>query len=115
MPVSGRYPIVLNTGRLRDQWHTMTRTGAVPRLMAHAPVPVIALAASDAAANGLVDGDFAQIRSAQGTAVRRSRRRRSRRRALPSSPCIGASSSPAQATAGVLVNPIPIPGPASRS
>jgi assimilatory nitrate reductase catalytic subunit len=67
--VSGRYPIVLNTGRLRDQWHTMTRTGAVPRLMAHAPVPVIALAASDAAANGLVDGGFAQVRSAQGAAV----------------------------------------------
>lgn len=69
VPASGRYPIVLNTGRLRDQWHTMTRTGAVPRLMAHAPAPVIALAASDAAANGLIDGGFAQIRSAQGTAI----------------------------------------------
>jgi assimilatory nitrate reductase catalytic subunit len=68
VPVSGRYPIVLNTGRLRDQWHTMTRT-AVPRLMAHAPAPVIALAPSDAAAYGLVDGGFAQVRSAQGTAV----------------------------------------------
>jgi assimilatory nitrate reductase catalytic subunit len=69
VPVSGRYPIVLNTGRLRDQWHTMTRTGAVPRLMAHAPTPVIELAPADAAANDLADGGFAQVRSAQGTAV----------------------------------------------
>ena len=29
------YPLVLNTGRIRDQWHTMTRTGKSPRLLAH--------------------------------------------------------------------------------
>ena len=69
VPVSGRYPVVLNTGRLRDQWHTMTRTGMVPRLMAHAPAPMIEVAPSDAAANDLTDGGFAQIRSVQGTAV----------------------------------------------
>jgi assimilatory nitrate reductase catalytic subunit len=73
VPVSGRYPIVLNTGRLRDQWHTMTRTGAVPRLMAHAPAPTIDLAPADAAVHDLADGTFAQIRSAQGVAVARVR------------------------------------------
>ena len=35
-------------GRLRDQWHTMTRTGRVPRLMAHAPEPVLDLHPVDA-------------------------------------------------------------------
>ena len=30
------YPLTLNTGRVRDQWHTMTRTGRVPHLMKHA-------------------------------------------------------------------------------
>jgi assimilatory nitrate reductase catalytic subunit len=67
--VSSRYPIVLNTGRLRDQWHTMTRTGAVPRLMAHAPAPIVEIGPSDAAANDLTDGGYAQIRSTQGTAL----------------------------------------------
>jgi assimilatory nitrate reductase catalytic subunit len=104
VPVSGRYPIVLNTGRLRDQWHTMTRTGAVARLMAHVPAPVIELAPSDAAANDLSDGGFAQIRSAQGTAVAQVR--------IATEQAPGAAflsmhwnnQFAAQATAGVLVN-----------
>jgi assimilatory nitrate reductase catalytic subunit len=104
VPVSGRYPIVLNTGRLRDQWHTMTRTGAVPRLMAHAPSPVIELAPGDAAASNLSDGAYAQIRSAQGTAVAQVR--------VTADQAAGAAflsmhwnnQFAAQATAGVLVN-----------
>ena len=104
VPVSGRYPIVLNTGRLRDQWHTMTRTGAVPRLMAHAPAPVIELAPADAAANDLTDGGFAQIRSAQGTAVAQVRvaTEQAPGAAFLSMHWNGQFS--AQATAGVLVN-----------
>ena len=34
-PVSADWPFVLNTGRVRDQWHTMTRTGLAPRLLTH--------------------------------------------------------------------------------
>ena len=71
--LSGRYPIVLNTGRLRDQWHTMTRTGTVPRLMAHAPAPTIDLAPADVAMLDLAEGAFAQIRSALGVAIARVR------------------------------------------
>ena len=41
-------PFLLNTGRVRDQWHTMTRTGRVPRLMMHAPEPMVALNPADA-------------------------------------------------------------------
>ncbi|MGV6807355.1 MAG: molybdopterin oxidoreductase family protein, partial [bacterium] len=35
-----KYPFILNTGRIRDQWHTMTRTGLTPRLLNHIDSPV---------------------------------------------------------------------------
>jgi len=66
LPVDAAFPLVLNTGRLRDQWHTMTRTGRVPRLMANAPEPVIELNAADAAALGIADGDLVRIESRYG-------------------------------------------------
>jgi type IV pilus assembly protein PilY1 len=37
------FPLVLNTGRIRDQWHTMTRTGRVPHLMTHVTAPALSL------------------------------------------------------------------------
>ncbi len=42
------YPLILNSGRIRDQWHTMTRTGAVPRLMQHIAEPMVEVAPQDA-------------------------------------------------------------------
>ncbi len=66
--VDPTYPIALNTGRLRDQWHTMTRTGNVPRLMANTPAPVIDLHPQDAAANRLKDGDLAHLSTRYGFA-----------------------------------------------
>jgi len=71
--VNAQHPLVLNTGRARDQWHTMTRTGAVPRLAAHSPVPVIDLARADAAKQSVGDDDLVEIRSTYGTAIRRAR------------------------------------------
>jgi assimilatory nitrate reductase catalytic subunit len=68
LPVDAAYPLVLNTGRLRDQWHTMTRTGRVPRLMANAPEPALELNAVDAVALGVADGDLARIESRYGSA-----------------------------------------------
>jgi assimilatory nitrate reductase catalytic subunit len=68
-----RYPLVLNTGRLRDQWHTMTRTGGVPRLVAHCNEPFIAVNPDDAALDGLTDGGFARVTSAVGAALLRVR------------------------------------------
>ena len=41
VPADDQWPLVLNTGRVRDQWHTMTRTGRVPRLMAHQREPLL--------------------------------------------------------------------------
>ncbi len=64
-----RWPLLLNTGRVRDQWHTMTRTGRVPRLMAHQGEPALDIHPADAARNGLHDGDLARIESTNGSAV----------------------------------------------
>lgn len=66
-PVDATFPIALNTGRLRDQWHTMTRTGRVPRLSANAPEPTIDVSAADAALHRLADNDLARVTSAQGS------------------------------------------------
>jgi assimilatory nitrate reductase catalytic subunit len=69
-PSEGR-PLRLNTGRVRDQWHTMTRTGKSPRLAGHRPEPVLELHPEDAALRGLNQGDIAEVESDWGRAVLR--------------------------------------------
>ena len=66
---SARYPLHLITGRLRDQWHSMTRTGLVPRLFSHEPEPQLHMHAEDLARRDLADGDIVRVRSRQGAAV----------------------------------------------
>ena len=68
---SSEFPLMLNTGRMRDQWHTMTRTGRSPRLGAHAPEPFMSVNPQDAKHLGLVHGGFAEIKSAFGVALLR--------------------------------------------
>ena len=63
--------LVLNTGRVRDQWHTMTRTGLVPALMEHTPEPLLAINPADAERIGLQDGAFARVATADGALVLR--------------------------------------------
>jgi assimilatory nitrate reductase catalytic subunit len=59
-------PLRLNTGRIRDQWHTMTRTGASPRLGQHLPEPFVEIHPDDAARHGVADGDFARVTTDYG-------------------------------------------------
>jgi assimilatory nitrate reductase catalytic subunit len=54
-------PLRLNTGRIRDQWHTMTRTGSSPRLGQHLPEPFVEVHPDDAARHGVANGDFARV------------------------------------------------------
>ena len=68
-----KYPFRLNTGRLRDQWHTMTRTGLSPRLGAHMPEPLLELHPEDAATMGIVPADLVEVRSPNGSAILRAR------------------------------------------
>jgi assimilatory nitrate reductase catalytic subunit len=63
------YPLALNTGRIRDQWHTLTRTGLAPDLWRHAPEPFVEVHPDDAAAVGVVEGGLTRVQTAQGEAV----------------------------------------------
>jgi assimilatory nitrate reductase catalytic subunit len=62
-------PLRLNTGRIRDQWHTMTRTGTSPRLGQHLPEPFVEVHPDDAARTGLADGGFARIVTDYGQCI----------------------------------------------
>jgi len=66
---SARFPYRLNTGRIRDQWHTMTRTGLSPRLGAHLPEPFVEVAPADAVRLGLEDSGFARVATSHGSGI----------------------------------------------
>jgi assimilatory nitrate reductase catalytic subunit len=66
---SAEFPLRFNTGRLRDQWHTMTRTGQSPKLGAHRPEPFLEIHPLDAKAHGLTPNGFAMVRSQHGSCV----------------------------------------------
>lgn len=63
------YPLILNSGRIRDQWHTMTRTGSVPKLMQHISQPIVEVAPQDAQHFGLQHGGLSRISSLHGVMV----------------------------------------------
>ena len=65
------FGLVLNTGRIRDQWHTMTRTAKTPRLMSHIAEPFIEVHPDDATAAGLTAADVARVRTARGDILAR--------------------------------------------
>jgi len=62
-------PLRLNTGRIRDQWHTMTRTGLSPRLGQHLPEPFVEVHPADAIRFGVADGGFARIVTDYGQCI----------------------------------------------
>ncbi len=64
-----RHPLHLNSGRLRDQWHGMSRTGKAAQLFNHCDEACLAMHADDMARRGLTDGDHARVRSRRGEIV----------------------------------------------
>ena len=60
------FPLTLTTGRLASQWHTMTRTGKIPRLAKQATHPYIELHPHDANAHAINDGDAVTVESLRG-------------------------------------------------
>lgn len=64
-----RYPFSLTTGRLRDQWHGMTRTGQLGRLFGHVAEPSVQLHPQDMERLGLKSGDLVDVTSQRGTIV----------------------------------------------
>jgi assimilatory nitrate reductase catalytic subunit len=65
----GKYPLRLNTGRYRDQWHTMTRTGLSPKLSQHRREPVVEVHPDMVRRYGLSDGGLAEVETTQGKSV----------------------------------------------
>jgi assimilatory nitrate reductase catalytic subunit len=63
------WPLTLNTGRYRDQWHTMTRTGLSPRLARHREEPMVEVHPEDAATHSLADGGLARVSTPQGESL----------------------------------------------
>ena len=64
-----KWPLTLNTGRYRDQWHTMTRTGLSPKLSQHRREPLVEMHPLDAEAHGIDEGDLVRVASPQGESV----------------------------------------------
>ncbi|WP_158276642.1 nitrate reductase [Paraconexibacter algicola] len=67
------HPLVLTTGRVAHQWHTMTRTGKAKDLLAAEPEPFVELHPDDAATAGVADGELVLVRSPRGRATMRAR------------------------------------------
>lgn len=65
----GIYPLALNTGRVRDHWHTLTRTGLAPQLWRHQPEPYVELHPTDAEAAGVIEGQLTRVQTRMGEAV----------------------------------------------
>lgn len=70
-PTSKALPFVLNTGRVRDQWHTMTRTAKTAKLMAHTDEPYVMIHPQDALEYGLIEGQLAKLENALGLLIAR--------------------------------------------
>jgi ferredoxin-nitrate reductase len=62
------FPLVLTTGRLAGQWHTMTRTGKAPELLSEEPEPFVELHPADAERFGVRAGARVRVVSRRGTA-----------------------------------------------
>lgn len=61
-----RFPLTLNTGRLRDHWHGMSRTGTAARLFGHVEEALLSMSADDMRRRRLLDGQLVKVRSRRG-------------------------------------------------
>jgi len=65
-PVSNKFPLILTTGRIRDQWHTMTKTGKVNKLRQHIDKPYIEVNPHDAYIRNIKEGDVVLVENVRG-------------------------------------------------
>ncbi|XTI71892.1 molybdopterin-dependent oxidoreductase [Acidithiobacillus sp. AC3] len=69
--IDARYPLRLTTGRLRDQWHSMARSGRAASLFASAEEALLAIHPQDARQYGLQEGQLVRVESRRGAALYR--------------------------------------------
>jgi assimilatory nitrate reductase catalytic subunit len=99
------FPLVLNTGRVRDQWHTMTRTGKTPTLATHVAEPYLEIHPQDAMACGVRDGRLARVASRWGACVVRVKAQPTVPRRQVFVPIHWTDQTASDARVGALVNP----------
>ncbi len=100
------YPLVLNTGRVRDQWHTMTRTGRAPKLADHTAESFVDLHPQDALLCGVRENELARIASPWGSMVARVRHGGGIARGSVFIPIHWNAQTSSDARVGALVNPV---------
>jgi assimilatory nitrate reductase catalytic subunit len=101
----GDYPLVLNTGRVRDQWHTMTRTGRSPTLAEHIAEPTVDLHPQDALLCGVKAGELARVSSRWGAVVARVQHGGGITRGSVFMPIHWSAENASDARVGTVVNP----------
>jgi assimilatory nitrate reductase catalytic subunit len=99
------FPLILNTGRIRDQWHTMTRTGLSPRLASHLPEPFVEIHPDDALEAGLANEDFASVTTPHGACVLKVRVSDGQRRRSLFAPIHWSDANASSARVGEMVTP----------
>jgi len=104
--ISIDYPLSLNTGRVRDQWHTMTRTGLSPRLAYHRAEPFVEIHPHDASSYGLQERELAVVTSRWGEAVLRVSLNEGQQRGSVFAPIHWSDTNSANAVVGRLVSPV---------
>jgi assimilatory nitrate reductase catalytic subunit len=104
-PTDDAFPLILNTGRIRDQWHTMTRTGRAPCLADHLPEPYVDMHAQDALNAGVRDGELARVTTRWGAMVARLRTSGEIARGTLFVPIHWNATNSSDARVGALVNP----------
>ena len=102
----GEYPLVLNTGRIRDQWHTMTRSGRSARLSGHLPEPYADLHPEDALAAGVQPDSLVRVFTTWGSLVARARTSGEMTRGSVFVPMHWNAQFASDARVGALVNPV---------
>jgi len=103
--VSDALPLILNTGRVRDQWHTMTRTAQSPRLMGHIAEPFVEVHPDDAQRYGVSAAGLAVVENARGQTVVRVLVSSDQKRGNLFMPLHWTDQYAAQGRVDVLVNP----------
>ncbi|AIY39324.1 Assimilatory nitrate reductase large subunit [Collimonas arenae] len=104
--IDSEYPLSLNTGRVRDQWHTMTRTGKSPRLADHVPESFIDMHPQDALLYGVREGMLARVSSRWGAMVARVQHGGGIARGTMFVPIHWNAQTASDARVGALVNPV---------
>jgi assimilatory nitrate reductase catalytic subunit len=106
------FPLVLNTGRIRDQWHTMTRSGKSPRLTSHLPEPFVDMHAQDALLYSTREGELVRVTTKWGSLIARLRVSGEMPRGMIFVPIHWSGVFSSDARVGALVNPVvdPISG-----